>query len=449
MRQQYRLESITLRDVGVFEHTHFDFPQIKSEEKDAEKAEIHIFTGPNGCGKSTLLYALAAVFQPDPNDGGRLVRKRYRGENSSIRFIFYQEQGVFGVQNMASPDSVQQIYNTDGFYYAVTNGVRSVLWRNVSYFNHSQEYSTKKFDFAAFAYSGNRDMQSSFNVSAIQNITNSPFESSLSFGQTVRPQVLTQWIANNRTQAALARADGEILEAEHYDLALLRISQFIRNICSLDVSFQLKRLPLEVIINMDGLKVTFDALPEGLKSIICWISDLALRLESIPWQENRDIFSQPIILFLDEVDIHLHPKWQRRILPAIQKLLPNAQVFVSTHSPFVVGSVEDAFVYRLPDPQRTVCRDPASAEVITPTPSAAGKSYQLILDEVFGIEEQFDVETEALLEKFYQLKKAYLSNPQDDSQLVALAAELSSKGSEVATIVSMELRQITRLMKKG
>lgn len=84
---------------------------------------------------------------------------------------------------------------------------------------------------------------------------------------------------------------------------------------------------------MDGLKVTFDALPEGLKSIICWISDLALRLESIPWQENRDIFSQPIILFLDEVDIHLHPKWQRRILPAIQKLLPNAQVFVSTHSP--------------------------------------------------------------------------------------------------------------------
>jgi len=87
--------------------------------------------------------------------------------------------------------------------------------------------------------------------------------------------------------------------------------------------------------------------------------------------------------------------------------------------------------------------------VITPTPSAAGKSYQLILDEVFGIEEQFDVETEALLEKFYQLKKAYLSNPQDDSQLVALAAELSSKGSEVATIVSMELRQITRLVKKG
>lgn len=50
MRQPYRLESITLRDVGVFENTHFDFPPIKSAGADAEKAEIHIFTGPNGCG---------------------------------------------------------------------------------------------------------------------------------------------------------------------------------------------------------------------------------------------------------------------------------------------------------------------------------------------------------------------------------------------------------------
>ena len=44
MRQPYRLESITLKDVGVFENTRFDFPPIKSEKADAEKAEIHIFT---------------------------------------------------------------------------------------------------------------------------------------------------------------------------------------------------------------------------------------------------------------------------------------------------------------------------------------------------------------------------------------------------------------------
>jgi predicted ATP-binding protein involved in virulence len=80
------------------------------------------------------------------------------------------------------------------------------------------------------------------------------------------------------------------------------------------------------------------------------VADLSLRLETIPWVNTGDVFLQPLILLLDEVDIHLHPKWQRLILPAVQKLLPNAQIFASTHSPFVVGSVKDAWIYRLPRP---------------------------------------------------------------------------------------------------
>lgn len=426
MRQQYRLESITLRDVGVFEHTHFDFPQIKSEEKDAEKAEIHIFTGPNGCGKSTLLYALAAVFDSDP-DNNPLIAARFTQRQSNIDYNFSGQGG-----------SIKPGFN---FGSITPDSIR--------------EYSKLKswpVKFSAFAYSGQCKLADLFVLSltnGIEQAVNDPFENALSFNNTVRPKVLAQWIANNRTYAALARQDNDLEDATLYDVSLDRISKFIFNVCDLDIRFRLERKPFAISLNINGTNVNFDVLPDGLKSMIGWVADLALRLESISWQENRDIFSQPIILFLDEVDIHLHPKWQRRILPAIQELLPNAQVFVSTHSPFVVGSVEDAFVYRLPDPQRTVCRDPASAEVITPEPSAAGKSYQLILDEVFGIEEQFDVETEALLEQFYQLKKAYLSDLQDDSQLVALAGELSSKGSEVATIVSMELRQITRLAQKG
>lgn len=232
-------------------------------------------------------------------------------------------------------------------------------------------------------------------------------------------------------------------------MALERISQFIYEICHINTKFHLKRAPLEVSLNIDGVSISFDTLPEGLKSIICWVADLALRLEAIPWHEERDIFSQPIVLFLDEVDIHLHPKWQRRILPAIQTLLPNAQVFVSTHSPFVVGSVEDAWVYRLPDPQQMICRDPHIPETIQPTPSSAGKSYQLILDEVFGVPEQFDVETEKQLDEFYRLRQLVMENKTDDTELKALASTLTQKGEEVGAIVSMELRQLARLINPG
>lgn len=450
MQQPYRLEGIVLHDVGVFEHTRFDFPPIECAKQDEEKAEIHLFTGGNGCGKSTLLYALAAIFQPAGRD--TLVKKRFRSQHSAVDFCF---AGAAGVYRSSPAETITsnvfgefQLAYGSPLNYSIKNSHQSILIKNVDHFDSSAQYSARTFDFAAFAYSGQRSPNSNFTLSAIQQITNSPFENALSFDQTIRPGVLTQWIANNRTQAALARDEQMLEEAARYDLALSRISQFIKTICELEIVFRLQRSPLAVALNIDGQSVHFDVLPDGLKAIICWVADLALRLEAIPWQQQQDIFAQPIILFLDEVDIHLHPKWQRRILPAIQKLLPNAQVFVSTHSPFVVGSVEDAWVYRLPNPQRNICLDSSVAETISPTHSAAGKSYQLILEEVFGIEEQFDVETESLLSEFYQARDAYLQNQQDNSHLMVLADKLRAKSEELDTIIEMELRQITRRIQK-
>jgi hypothetical protein len=250
-----------------------------------------------------------------------------------------------------------------------------------------------------------------------------------------------QWIANNRAESALAQAEGNADEAATYDRALQRIVDLIRDVCDLEVEFRLQRKPLAVTLKVNGTSVPFSGLPDGLKSIISWVADLALRLEAIPWAQPGDPFEQPIILLLDEVDIHLHPKWQRRILPAIQKLLPNAQVFVSTHSPFVVGSVKDARVYRLPEPGTT-----PSPQVIEGIPSAAGKSVGLILDEVFGIADEFDVETEALFDRFYALREAFIATPTSDpASLLEVAHEAAVRGEEVAQIVLRELRQTSRI----
>lgn len=445
MRQPYRIESVTLRDVGVFEHTHFDFPQIVSETEDATKAEIHIFTGPNGCGKSTVLYALAGILNPSP-EGEALVRKRYHGVTSKVNFRFCGAAGGYGVK--AEENLSNMLHRSETYYYRIAEAIEHPVYKNRPILNVNQGITSKTFDYAALAYSGNRAAQTDYVFSAIQNITQSPFDKALSFDQTVRPQLLAQWIANNRTQAALARDDGSEEEARQYDTAINRITTFVNDICQLKLTFHLQRNPLEVKVGLAGQRVNLDTLPEGLKSIISWIGDMALRLEAIPWKTQRDIFSQPVILFLDEVDIHLHPKWQRRILPAIQKLLPNAQVFVSTHSPFVVGSVEDAYVYRLPELERNICRDASVPESVKAIKSGAGKSYQLILAEVFDIDEEFDVETERQLQAFKLAIRQYLQNPQDDARVMTLAQNLSDKSEELATLVSMELRQMTRLLGK-
>lgn len=420
MTERYRIEGLALHEIGPFNDLRLNFLPIASQERDERKAEIHLFTGPNGCGKSTLLYALAGIF--DAQSSASLIGKRFRGASSKVEYVIAGRESGYG----NSPPDQPAIPSFAGLRQ------RSITL--VSLLPGFQTISP------AFSYSGQRTIQN-VPIHSIQPLSISPFENALSFGSNSRPELFQQWIANNRAQAALAQADGNTAEAKLYDKALRRISNLIKDICELDVEFRLERSPLAVSLRVDGKTTQFDVLPDGLKSIISWIGDLSLRLEAVPWSKPKDdVFLQPIILLLDEIDIHLHPRWQRRILPAVQKLLPNAQIFVSTHSPFVVGSVEDAWVYRLPEPGKT--SGPITVEGV---PSSAGKSYRLILEDVFGIGEEFDVETEELFTDFYAARASFLKSPVDPAQLQTIARELSERGEECAQIVARELRQISRI----
>ena len=238
MRQPYRLESITLRDVGVFENTHFDFPPIKSAEADAEKAEIHIFTGPNGCGKSTLLYALAAVFDaPLDQPKSDHLKGRFKNKSSSIKYIFNENAGSLTNQpnNFFPEKDINPKLPADVWQYHLqtTLGLTTCL------------------EFGVFAYSGQSSSADKFDVSVIEEITDSPFDKALSFNSTVRPKTIAQWIALNRSNAALALQDGALEEIKRYDLALERISAFIKSVCDLNVSFRLERNPRSVSLIID------------------------------------------------------------------------------------------------------------------------------------------------------------------------------------------------------
>ena len=59
------------------------------------------------------------------------------------------------------------------------------------------------------------------------------------------------------------------------------------------------------------------------------------------WQEK------PAILLIDEIENHLHPTWQRRVIPALLDHFPNLQIFATTHSPFVVAGLKSGQVHLL------------------------------------------------------------------------------------------------------
>lgn len=155
-------------------------------------------------------------------------------------------------------------------------------------------------------------------------------------------------MANTKAKQALAQARGDMELAHRRGRAIAHLETAVQRIIGQAIRFVLKDDPLEVKIVQNGVELGLEVLPDGLKSILAWIGDLLMRLDRIRWDDDAvDLLARPFVLFLDEIEIHLHPAWQRKILPAVQSLFPNAQIFLSTHSPFVVGSVSDAWVYPL------------------------------------------------------------------------------------------------------
>lgn len=92
--------------------------------------------------------------------------------------------------------------------------------------------------------------------------------------------------------------------------------------------------------------VPLKSLSLGYKTVIAWIVDLAARLiERYP--QSEDPLAEPAVVLVDEIDLHLHPKWQRTIMSFLTERFPNTQFIVTAHSPLVVQAAKDANIVLL------------------------------------------------------------------------------------------------------
>ena len=95
----------------------------------------------------------------------------------------------------------------------------------------------------------------------------------------------------------------------------------------------------------DG-EVVMNALSKGTTSLVDLVTHLMVGMaryygDATSWQK------QPGIFIIDEIDAHLHPSWQRRIIPTLQRHFPNVQIFASTHSPMMVAGLKKGQVHLL------------------------------------------------------------------------------------------------------
>ena len=103
----------------------------------------------------------------------------------------------------------------------------------------------------------------------------------------------------------------------------------------------------EVVFIERGSEVTINELSEGYKSVIIWVGDLLSRLSEL--QPNVQLIQEfRGVVLVDEIDLHLHPKWGYSIVQKLRTWFPNIQFIFTTHSPTVIlGASKDAIFFKL------------------------------------------------------------------------------------------------------
>lgn len=135
--------------------------------------------------------------------------------------------------------------------------------------------------------------------------------------------------------------------SDYRDRRLEAVRKAISSILGNDFGrIRVRRSTNDLIINKDSIDISINWLSDGEKSLIALVSNIAIELGNIyPITENP-LEGEGIVL-IDEIELHMHPTWQRMIIPRLTKTFPNCQFIVTTHSPQVLSHVQPESIYLL------------------------------------------------------------------------------------------------------
>ena len=134
------------------------------------------------------------------------------------------------------------------------------------------------------------------------------------------------------------------LDNDSYSNRFETIADIIHSI--LEKNVQIKFEQGNVVFYEKGHIVKFDHLSEGYSSVIIFLCDLMYRLSlqksKIPLEHNK------CVVLVDEIGLHLHPRWQLKLPSKLRKFFPNTQFIFTTHSPMIIhGASADALLFRV------------------------------------------------------------------------------------------------------
>lgn len=185
-----------------------------------------------------------------------------------------------------------------------------------------------------------------------------------------------------------------------------------------------------ILFDVKGKKVPTISLSDGFRSVLALAGDLVWRLlEAFP--ESKNPLLENGVVIIDELDIHLHPTWQREIAGWLQMQFPNIQFIVATHSPIIVaGAGQDAVTYKFDfDGDKSVKNEVKDLAFLS--------IEKVLSSDAFKMVSPYSEQTQAELDKYFKLKTKHKITPKEEKEL-EIATLFAQKANKVIDENSMD-----------
>jgi predicted ATP-binding protein involved in virulence len=201
---------------------------------------------------------------------------------------------------------------------------------------------------------------------------------------------------NRKYLDAFVKPEGYQFPDPQLEAVRSALAQFLPEFSNLTV----RRNPLRMEVDKNGKRLTVNQLSDGEKCLIALIGDLARRM-AIANPASRAPLNGSGVVLIDEIDLHLHPKWQRMVVPNLLRVFPNCQFIISTHSPHIITHVqpENLFLLKLTE-----------SGILAEKPNESyGKNVERVLEDLMGLETTRPTEVDAdIREVFLTIEKGEL-----------------------------------------
>lgn len=359
--------------------------------------KLNIFFGMNGAGKSTVLDAIALMLSwpvsriRHTGNAGRLITEGEIMNGKSFASIEISSKTTQGMVNwkLLKNRAGHLAVNEKSQFLKLNDYTRSLQTKITGTLEHCNlpvfvYYPVNR----AVVDIPLRIREHQFNLLSV-------YEGALSSGANFR--AFFEWFREredleNETRKYLGtQTSSEDFQFPDPQLEAVRqaLSAFLPEFSNLTV----RRNPLRMEVEKNGRRLAVNQLSDGEKCLVALLGDLARRMAIANPQLKNPLQGVGIVL-IDEIDLHLHPKWQRFIVPRLVEVFPNCQFFISTHSPHVISHVQPEDLFLL---------EQTGTDIIATKPNESyGKNVDRILEDLMGLETTRPDQVHADLQEVFQ-----------------------------------------------